>query len=74
MLVPAKAILRPCLAAASATCCMREISEAKVAMMTRPCASLNTLSKAGPMTISEGVQPGRSELVESESSRSTPRA
>ncbi len=73
MLGPAKVILRPLLAAASATCCTREISEAKVAMMTRPLASLNTLSNAGPMTASEGVQPGRSAFVESESSKSTPR-
>ena len=73
MLGPASAILRPCRAAASATCWMREISDAKVAMITRPCASLKTLSNAGPITISEGVQPGRSALVESESSRSTPR-
>ena len=73
MLGPASAILRPCLAAASATCWMREIREANVAMMTRPFASLKTLSNAGPITISEGVHPGRSALVESESSRSTPR-
>ncbi len=74
MLGPAIAILRPLFMAASATCCTREIKEANVATIMRPFASAKTLSNAGPMTASEGVQPGRSALVESESSRSTPRA
>ncbi len=73
MLVPARAILRPLTLAASATCCTREISDAKVATITRPLASAMTFSNAGRMTDSDGVQPGRSALVESESRRSTPR-
>ena len=36
-------------------------------------ACVEHLSNAGPITISEGVHPGHSELVESESSKSTPR-
>ena len=53
---------------------MREISEAKLAMMMRPLALRKTSSKAGSITRSEGVQPARSALVESASSASTPRS
>ena len=73
MLVPTKAILRPCSSAALPTCCMREISEAKLAMMIRPLALRKTSRKAASITLSEGVQPGRSALVELASSASTPR-
>jgi hypothetical protein len=52
---------------------MREMSEAKVAMMMRPGASRKTASKAGSITASDGVQPALSALVESDSSASTPR-
>jgi hypothetical protein len=74
MLVPIKVILRPWRSAALATCCIREISEAKLAMMMRPGAFLKTSSKAGSITRSEGVHPGLSALVESASKASTPRA
>ena len=73
MLRPAMATWRPWRTAQLTTCWMREISEAKVATMMRPLASRNTSSKAASTTRSEGVKPGRSALVESESSASTPR-
>jgi len=52
---------------------MRETSDAKLAMMMRPPAWLKTASKASSTTRSDGVHPGRSELVESARSASTPR-
>ena len=55
MLLPTTATLRSYLTAASITCCMREISEAKVATMTRPSASWITLSRASPTTCSDWV-------------------
>jgi hypothetical protein len=51
---------------------MREIRDAKLAIMIRPAAFLKTLSKASLTSISEGVQPGRVALVESAIKARTP--
>jgi hypothetical protein len=55
------------------TCCKREIKEAKLEIMTLPLASANTSSNALLISISEGVVPGRSALVESLNKTKTPR-
>ena len=73
MLKPTKAIFRPCRWAAFAACCIREISEAKEAIIIRPGASLKTSSKAGSIIFSDGVHPGLSALVESAMRAKTPR-
>ncbi len=52
---------------------MREISEAKVAMMTRPSDSAKMRSKVGSSVRSDGVIPGVSTWTQSEISTSGPR-
>ena len=52
---------------------MREIFEAKVAMMTRPGAADHDLFQWSRLSLrSDGVKPSESALVESDSSSSTP--
>ncbi len=53
---------------------MRWMCEAKVATMMRPWARSKRSASAAPTSVSEGVWPGRSTLVESEQSTSTPRS
>jgi len=74
MLVPTNDRTRSWAAAARAACWMREISEAKVPIKIRPGAWRKTSSKAASITASDGVQPGRSALVESASRARTPRS
>ena len=46
-------------------CCTREISEANVPIRIRPGAARNKSSNAASITVSDGVHPGWSALVES---------
>ena len=70
---PTNATLRPVAIAASATCCTRCRCDAKLATMMRlPSWSRNSGRSAAPTVDSEAVKPGRSALVLSESSMSTP--
>ena len=55
MLLPTTPTRRPCLTAASTTCWIREIREAKVATITRPGAWPMTRSMVMLTTCSEGV-------------------
>ena len=69
---PTSATLRPSAAAASTTCWTRWMLEAKLVTMMRPSAREKTSSRCGPTPRSEGENPGRSALVESPHSSSTP--
>ena len=71
---PTRATLRPSAAAASMTCWTRWMLDAKLVTITRPSARLKTSSRWGPTPDSDGEKPGRSALVESPHSSSTPSA
>ena len=64
---------RPTSTATSIACCIRWMFEANDEISTRPCLAGMIWRKASPTTRSERVNPGRSALVESPSSKSTPR-
>src|ERR671918_32633 len=69
---PTKATRRSLASAASHACWMRCRFDAKHATMIRLWAPANISRRASPTTDSEGVRPGRSAFVESDSSRSIP--
>ena len=69
---PVTATLRPKAAAASSTCWTRWTLEAKVVTMIRSSQFWNWRMNVAPTVFSEGVKPGRSTLVESAHSASTP--
>ena len=57
MLRPTTATLRSYFTAESTTCCTREMSDAKVATITRPGASPISRSSARATTCSDSVKP-----------------
>ena len=69
---PTSATRRSSLIAASITCWTRWMLEAKEVTMIRPLQSEKVSSSAGPTLDSEGAVPGRSALVESPQSSSSP--
>ena len=69
---PTSATLRPSAAAASTHCWTRWMLEAKLVTTIRPSARPKTSSRCGPTSRSDGEKPGRSALVESPHSSSTP--
>ena len=73
MLRPTKQRRRWCSCARSATICKRCMEVAKQLISTRPSASDMMCERRVRTARSEGVSPGRSMLVESENSASTPR-
>ena len=60
MLRPTTATFLPCFSAASITCWMREIRDAKVAIITRPGAWPMARSSASPTICSDSVYPSTS--------------
>ena len=71
---PVTTTLRPTATEASQTCCRRWMWLEKDATKTRPLAFLMMWRRLGPTAASDWVKPGLVALVESASSRSTPRA
>jgi hypothetical protein len=69
---PTSATFRPSWAAASTTCCTRWMFDAKQVTTMRPLQFWNTRSRFGPTSDSDGEKPGRSALVESPHSSSSP--
>ena len=70
---PRVATLRPLATAASITCWTRWMWLAKQATTTRrPARAMNTRRMVAPTVRSDGVKPGSSALVESDSSRRMP--
>ena len=69
---PTSATLRPSCAAASTTCWTRWMFDAKLVTTMRPSQRREGLLEVRPDADSEGEKPGRSALVESPHSSSTP--
>ena len=69
---PTRETLRPSSSAASITCCTRWMFDAKQVTTIRPLRRAKVSRRWGPTVDSESDQPGRSALVESPHSSSTP--
>ena len=69
---PTRQILRLRPTPASMTCCTRWMFDAKLVTTIRPLQRAKTRSRFGPTVDSETAIPGRSALVESPHSSSTP--